>query len=163
MFGGSKANVYTLYANTIGVPTVLGDTGIDSMFSLSEWHGNVSPNKTEASVAEFRKKFKNDFLLLRVNIAMDMLAEAMTQAKSAKPLDVARKLEDMRFQSDMGEVWMRKDDHQLQQPLYISTFAKVNGKDIKCDLENTGVGTRTSLLIAAKDAMLPTACNMLRP
>ncbi|AMM23807.1 branched-chain amino acid ABC transporter substrate-binding protein [Variovorax sp. PAMC 28711] len=160
---GSKANVYTLYANTIGVPTVLQDTGIDTVFSLSEWHGNVANNKTEAYAAEYKKKFKNDFLLLRVNTAMDMLAEAMTQAKSVKALDVARKLEDMKFQSDMGEVWMRKDDHQLQQPLYVSTFAKVNGKDIKYDLENTGVGTKTALLISAKDAMLPTACNMQRP
>lgn len=160
---GSKANVYTLYANTIGVPTVLQDTGIDTVFSLSEWHGNVANNKTEAYANEYKKKFKNDFLLLRVNTAMDMLVEAMKQANSAKALDVARKLEDMKFQSDMGEVWMRKDDHQLQQPLYVSTFAKVNGKDIKYDLENTGVGTKTAQLISAKDAMLPTACNMQRP
>lgn len=160
---GSKATIYTLYANTIGVPTVLQDTGIDTVFSLSEWHGNVADNKTEAYASEYKKKFKNDFLMLRVNNAMDMLAQAMTQAKSTKALDVARKLEDMKFQSDQGEVWMRKDDHQLQQPLYVSTFAKVNGKDIKYDLENTGVGTKTVQRIAANDAMLPTACNMQRP
>lgn len=160
---GAKIDIYTLYANTIGVPTVLGDTGIGTVFSLSEWHGNVADNKTEAYANDYKKKFKNDYLLLRVKTSMDMLAEAMTQANSTRPVDVARKLEDMRFQSDMGEVWMRKDDHQLQQPLYVSTFAKVDGKEIKYDLENTGVGTKTAQLIPAKDAMLPTACNMQRP
>ncbi|MGC4007491.1 MAG: hypothetical protein QM811_31960 [Pirellulales bacterium] len=35
---------------------------------------------------------------------------------------------------------MRKTDHQLQQPLYIATWTKVNGKDVKFDQENTGYG-----------------------
>lgn len=160
---GSKADIYTFYANTLGVPTVIGASGIDTVFSLSEWHGNVAPNKTEAYASEFKKKYKSDFLMLRINNAVEMMAAAMTQAQSTEPLAVARALEDMRFASDMGEVWMRKADHQLQQPLYVSTFAKVNGKDIKYDLENTGVGTRTVQAISAKDAELPSTCQMKRP
>lgn len=160
---GSQADIYTFYANTVGVPTVIGASGIGTVFSLSEWHGNVSPNKTEAYANSFKKKFNTDFLMLRINNAVDMMAAAMTQAKSTAPLAVARALEDMRFASDTGEVWMRKADHQIQQPLYVSTFAKVNGKDIKYDLENTGVGSKTVETITTKEAELPTTCQMKRP
>jgi branched-chain amino acid transport system substrate-binding protein len=57
---------------------------------------------------------------------------------------------------------MRPDDHQLMQPLYVATIAKVGG-DVKYDLENSGVGFRTDIRIEAKDTTLPTTCKMERP
>lgn len=160
---GSKADIYTLYANTIGVPTVIGKEGIDTVFALSEWHANIENNRTEAYANAFQKKFNTDFILLRVNIPMEMLAKAMTEAGSTDPTAVARKLEGMRYQSDIGEVVLRAEDHQLQQPLYISTFAKVDGKAVRYDLEKTGVGMRTVKRIEAQDAALPSSCQMKRP
>jgi branched-chain amino acid transport system substrate-binding protein len=59
-------------------------------------------------------------------------------------------------------LWMRPDDHQLQQPLYIATFAKAGG-DVKYDLEGTGYGFRTDMRIELKDTTLPTTCRMQRP
>lgn len=161
---GLKVNIYTLYANTIGVPTVLQDSGIGTVFSLSEWHANVENNGAEAFANEYKKKFKNDFLLLRAKNALDMLAEAMKQANSTKAIDVGRKLENMRYKTDIGEVWMRPDDHQLQQDLFVQTFAKVGDKGVKYDLENTGVGVYTARKITAQEAMLPNTCtDMKRP
>ena len=52
-------------------------------------------------------------------------------------------MEGMKVKSLNGEVEMRKTDHQLQQPLYIATWTKVNGKDVKYDQENTGYGWKT--------------------
>ncbi|MDA7418553.1 branched-chain amino acid ABC transporter substrate-binding protein [Xenophilus arseniciresistens] len=160
---GLKVNIYTLYANTVGVPTVLQDSGIGTVFSLSEWHANVENNGAEAFANDFKKQFRNDFLLLRAKTSLEMLVEGMRQAKSAKAIDVARKLENMRYKSDVGEVWMRPDDHQLQQDLFVQTFAKVGDKGVKYDLENTGVGVYTAKKIDAKDAMLPNTCDMKRP
>ena len=48
-----------------------------------------------------------------------MLAEAINQAKSTEPKAVALALEGMHHDGDMGEVEMRKTDHQLIQPLYV--------------------------------------------
>ena len=68
-----------------------------------------------------------------------MLVKAMNAAQSTDPMKVAKALEGMRTQGDTGELWMRADDHQLMQPLYISTFVKT-GKDVKYDVEGLGLG-----------------------
>ena len=56
-----------------------------------------------------------------------------------------------------------RHDHQLQQPLYIATWTKVNGKDVKYDQENTGYGWKTDQKIDAFVAAQPTSCQMKRP
>jgi len=68
----------------------------------------------------------------------------------------------MRLEDDAGEVWMRRDNHQLLQPIFVSTFAPVNGHDVKIDIEHTGLGFRTEERVEAKDTALPTTCRMER-
>ena len=92
-----------------------------------------------------------------------MLARAIDEAKSTDPRKVALALEGMRFPAETGDTWMRKEDHQLMQPLFISTFAKVDGKEVKYDVDKTGYGFRTNLMASAKDTELPTSCKMQRP
>ncbi len=92
-----------------------------------------------------------------------MLTKAMTQANSAEPLAVGKALEGMKWQSDTGEVIMRADNHQLLQPMFISTFVKADGRNPKFDVERTGFGFRTDRRIEAKDTMMPTTCKMERP
>lgn len=92
-----------------------------------------------------------------------MLAKAMNDAKSVDPLKVARALEDMKYQSDTGEVWMRADDHQLMQPIYLATFTKTGGKDVKIDAEGTGFGWKTDARVETADTVMPTTCKMDRP
>jgi branched-chain amino acid transport system substrate-binding protein len=80
---------------------------------------------------------------------------------------VAKALEGMRFQTDVGEVEMRAADHQLIQPLYISTIeraaAKGGPKEIKYDVENTGLGFKTDARIEGYVSAQPTSCQMKRP
>jgi branched-chain amino acid transport system substrate-binding protein len=38
---------------------------------------------------------------------------------------------------------MRADNHQLVQPLFISSFVKAGGKGVKYDVERTGMGFKT--------------------
>ena len=102
-------------------------------------------------------------LVLVVGPLLEMLARAMNDAKSIDPLKVARALEGMKYQSDTGEVWMRADDHQLMQPIYIATFTKAGGKDVKIDAEGTGYGWKTDLRIEPADTVMPTSCVMTRP
>jgi len=54
-------------------------------------------------------------------------------------------------------------DHQLQQPLTISTWAKTNGKDVKFDQENTGFGWKTESVQPAYVGVQPTSCQLKRP
>jgi branched-chain amino acid transport system substrate-binding protein len=91
-----------------------------------------------------------------------MLAKAMKDSKSTNPIKVAYALEGMKAKSLNGEVEMRKTDHQIQQPLYIATWTKVNGRDVKYDQENTGYGWKTDQKIDSYVAAQPTSCQMKR-
>jgi branched-chain amino acid transport system substrate-binding protein len=83
---------------------------------------------------------------------VQMVAKAMNEAKSLDPKEVALALEDMRFKAENGEVWMRKSDHQLMQPLFISIFSKKDGKAVKHDSEGTGFGWKTLATISEQES-----------
>jgi len=158
-----NANFYTYYAGGIGTPTAIGAAGVGRVVQVSEGHINMSPNRSLQYALDFKKKYKTDYYYQRINTEMLMLAKAIDQAKSLEPKKVAAALEDMRFEADGGEVWIRKADHQLVMPLYISIFAKVDGTDVKYDVEDTGYGFRTLAVIPAKDLDVPNTCKMERP
>jgi branched-chain amino acid transport system substrate-binding protein len=92
-----------------------------------------------------------------------MLAKAINAAKSTEPAKVGKALEGMKFEGDSGEVMMRADNHQLIQPLYVSTYSKVDGEDVKFDVERTGNGFKTDRRVEGKDTVMPTTCKMERP
>ena len=97
----------------------------------------------------------------------DMLAKAMNQAKSADPKAVAMALEGMKHDAEMGEVEMRKSDHQLIQPLYVLTLvksaAKGGPKEAKIDMEGSGLAPITEARLEAFTSAQPTSCAMKRP
>ncbi len=160
---GLTAKFYTYYGGGLGTPIAVGAAAAERMVQIAEWHMNVSPNKTEAYALAFKKKYNQDFYYLRINNEIAMWAKALDAAGSADPVKVARALEGMRFQADTGEIWMRKDDHQIIQPLFISVFTKVDGKAVKYEVEGTGFGFRTVATVPAKDTEVPTTCAMARP
>jgi branched-chain amino acid transport system substrate-binding protein len=94
---------------------------------------------------------------------IQLLAKGVNQAKTTDPVKVAFAMEGQKFKSLNGEVEMRKTDHQLQQPLYVTTWVKTNGKTVKFDQENTGHGWRTDQKVDAYVASQPTSCSMKRP
>jgi branched-chain amino acid transport system substrate-binding protein len=92
-----------------------------------------------------------------------MVAEAIKRNKgNADPLRVAYTLEGMRFTGVMGDIEMRASDHQLQQPLFISSWAKVGGP-LRHDVEKTGFTWKTERAIDTFVAATPTSCAMQRP
>jgi len=76
---------------------------------------------------------------------------------------VARALEGMSYDWLYGAVQMRADNHQLVQPLFISSVAKVDGKEIKFDQDRSGLGWKVERRIEGKDTTMPTTCKMERP
>jgi branched-chain amino acid transport system substrate-binding protein len=134
---------------------------------ITEWHENVLPSSIEKWSQDFEKKYKTDFYYLRVRTEMLMLAEAAKRAKSNEPKAVAYALEGLRSETATGEVEMRKQDHQLIQPLYLSTVykqaSKGGPKEVKYDIENTGLGFKTDAKLEASTSAQPSSCNMTRP
>ena len=92
-----------------------------------------------------------------------MFADAANKAKSLDPVKVAQALEGMKFEVlDGGEGFMRKDDHQFFQPIYVSSLGVRSEKE-PFDEENTGWGWRMVAKIDTPQTVLPTTCKMERP
>ena len=90
---------------------------------------------------------------------METLARAIEQAKTADTLKVVTAMEAVKYDDDSGQIEVRADNHQVIQPLFISTLVRANGKDVKYDVEKTGFGFRTDARIEAKATVLPTTCK----
>ncbi len=160
-----KPDFYTYYAGGLGTPPALGDAGVGHLKQVTQWHANIG-DKAAQSRQSYEEKFKGakeDLFFTTHRLALEMLAKAMEQSKSTDPAKVGKALEGMKMEDDSGEVAMRADNHQLVQPLFISTYSKVDGKDVKFDVEKTGNGFKTDRRVEGKDTALPTTCKMNRP
>ncbi|MES2128163.1 MAG: branched-chain amino acid ABC transporter substrate-binding protein [Pseudomonadota bacterium] len=158
-----KANFYTYYAVTTGVPTAMGAAGAERVKIVGNWLPN-NPGFVGHELGEaYKKKYNDDYYTVATYSGIGMLAQAIKQARTADPVKVALAMEGMKFNSLNGEVMMNKVDHQLQQALYIATWTKTNGKDVKYDQENTGYGFKLDKAIDAYVANQPTSCQMKRP
>src|SRR5512135_273306 len=166
---GLGVDWYTFYAGGLGTPTAMGEAAAGHVKIVGEYHVNVVPNKAAAWDAAFRKETggKMDLDYLRVKVMFDMLVAAMKQAKSDDPKNVAYALEGMKMQGDMGELEMRKLDHQLIQPLYVFTLQKMASKggpkEAKIDMEGSGLAPVTDARIEPYVTATPTSCQMQRP
>lgn len=57
---------------------------------------------------------------------------------------------------------MRKQDHQLQQGMFITSWEKIDAKN-KYNVENTGMTFKTVKTIEPYVASTPTSCQMKQP
>ena len=167
---GLNVDWYTYYAGGLGTPTAMGEAAAGHVKIVAEYHSNVANNKAAGWDAAYRKqapKGNPDFYYLRGKIMFDMLVAAMKQANSDDPKKVAYALEGMKMQGDLGELEMRKSDHQLIQPLYVFTLQKsaAHGgpKEAKIDMEGSGLAPVTDLRVEPYVTATPTTCQMKRP
>jgi branched-chain amino acid transport system substrate-binding protein len=169
---GLDVNWYTYYAGGLGTPTAMGEAAAGKVRIIAEYHSNVVPNPASKYDSDFRKKYASqkppfDLLFLRIKTMSEMFAKAIVQAKSIEPRTVGLVLEGMKHAGDMGEVEMRKQDHQLIQPLYVMTLVKSAArggpKEAKIDLEGSGLAPITEARLEAYTSAMPTSCVMKRP
>jgi len=161
---GLQVNWYTYYAGGTGGPTSVKQTGLNHrVFAIQEGSANVDHAASQATEKAFREKFGVSNFYPRAFNEMRMLAAAINKANSTDPNKIAVALEDMKFDVfNGGEGFMRKDDHQFFQPMYIVSLGDLGPKE-PFDEEKTGWGWRTIARLDAKDTMLPTTCKMQRP
>jgi len=163
---GLKVDYYTYYAGAASVVTAIGEAGVGRVKQVTTWHANIGGKGAAEHTVAYRARFpdvKDDLYYSAVRVSIDALARAMEKAKSVDPVKVAHAMEGLVHEDDSGEVTIRADNHQLIQPLYISTLVRANGKDVKFDVEKTGLGFRTDARIEGKDTAMPTTCRMQKP
>src|SRR5271165_5450158 len=162
---GLRANWYTYYAGSPGGPTAIKQGNLNNQ--VFEVSAGVSPNIDYAPSQALEKAFRSKYGFAvgsssTVN-EMRMLAAAADRAKSLEPVKIALALEGMEFEVFRGgKGYMRKDDHQFFQPMYITSFGELtNGEPF--DEENTGWGWMVVETIETAQTVLPTTCKMTRP
>ncbi|MBC7435262.1 MAG: ABC transporter substrate-binding protein, partial [Bdellovibrionales bacterium] len=159
--GGFNGKFLTYYAGVTGTPTAMGQNGAGRVYQVAYNHYNMGGQMGKWQ-AEFKQKYNDDFYTGSTIRIYEMLGAAMAKAKSTDPVKVAAAMEGLKVKSFNGEVEMRKSDHQLQQPLYISVWQKADSK-FPYSPENTGM-----TLAALKEypnyvSSTPTSCQMKRP
>ncbi|RKP57868.1 branched-chain amino acid ABC transporter substrate-binding protein [Pararobbsia silviterrae] len=166
--GGLKVRFYTFYANSLGAAAAIGDAGVGRVEAVAEWHQNVEGAGSDAFYAGYRARWPNpadDWPVLRVTVMIDMLAQAIEKAKSTDAAAVAHALEDAHLDpgASFHPSWMRPDDHQLMQPLYVMEMAKQGAPGVPHDAEGSGYGFKTVKTFEPDQTRLPTTCKMTRP
>lgn len=161
---GLQVDWYTYYAGGTGGPTALRQANVaDRVFQITEGVGNVDHAASQAFEKEFRNKMGAGLIYPRAVNLMHMLAAAIDQAKSGEPAKIAAKLEGMKTEVfNGGDGYMRADDHQFFQPMYISAFGALTAKE-PFDEEKTGWGWKVLGTVNTQDTVVPTTCKMNRP
>lgn len=157
---GHQVPYLTFYGGGLGAPTAMGQSAVGLVKQITEFHENIEASEEQmARVDDFEKKNTVDYYYERVFTLMNMLDQAIDGVGSVDVPQIAAELEGMTYETPYGEVTMRADDHQLIQPLYISTFSD----NVVRDVEDTGLGFETDIVIPAASTELPTTCRMRRP
>jgi branched-chain amino acid transport system substrate-binding protein len=166
---GSNARLYTFYGNALGAPAAIGEAGVGRVLAVAEWHPNVGGAASERFYADFKQRFpepKDDYVHVRMQALVEMLARAIERGGSTEAAAVARALEgaalDKAWLGGLHSAQMRAADHQLQQPLVVSVMERVGSPGVKHDVEGSGFGFRTLRRLDAAAALQPMACQMNR-
>lgn len=159
-----QVNLYTYSGGSSGIPTAIKQANLsDRVLQVVEGYANVGTPPVQELERAFRAKAGQDLVYPRMINLVNALTKAVTTTKSADPKQIARALEGMRIQTIYGkEGYIRADDHQFFQPMYIAAFGPVDAGKV-FDSENTGWGWTGLAEIPLADTLLPTTCRMDRP
>ncbi|MFT5035997.1 MAG: branched-chain amino acid transport system substrate-binding protein, partial [Litorivivens sp.] len=124
---GFNGKFFTYYTSVTGTPTALGQNGGGRVYQIGYSHYNMG-GQMDKWMKEFKTKYNDDFYTSSTIRIYQMLGAAMAKAKSTDPVKVAAAMEGLKVDSFNGEIEMRKSDHQLQQPLYMSVWQKADAK-----------------------------------
>jgi branched-chain amino acid transport system substrate-binding protein len=158
---GYTGKFFTYYAGVTGTPTALGINGAGRVYQIAYNHYNMG-GQMDKWMKEFNAKYNDDFYTGSTIRIFEMLGAAMAKAKSTDPVKVAAAMEGLKVKSFNGEVEMRKTDHQLQQPLYMSVWQKADAKH-PYSPEKTGMTLAPLKEYPNYVSSTPTSCQMKRP
>ncbi len=165
--GDSGANLryFNHSAGSIpGTVQAVSQAKIGRLTWVAEWHpGQADSPRVEALAKAYKSKTGAEFLAPRIEFTPLLLAAAINKAQSLDTIKIARALEDLNFDSVVGPVRMRAEDHQLLLPQVVNTIAPVDGKAVKVGWEGTNYGFRTDAAYSGNELAQGTDCKMVRP
>jgi branched-chain amino acid transport system substrate-binding protein len=164
---GLKIKWYTFFAQGIGSPTAVRQSGLPahSVFQIYEAHANIASIPYREEEKNFRAVVGSGQTMMypgTVN-AMDMFVKASQELKTLDVAKIVARLEGAKFKPRAGGgAWIRAEDHQVFQTLYVASIGPIE-KDKGFDEENTGWGWRNIGEVKPEETLVPTTCQMKRP
>ena len=122
---GLKVEWDTYYGGSPGAVTAIGEAGVDTLKQVIGWHRNATP-ELDATVAAFSKRYHGQGERVHVLAREDDVGDVRGRGEEGqveRSGKVARALEGLKMKTSLGEVEMRADNHQLLQPLFVSTLS----------------------------------------
>jgi branched-chain amino acid transport system substrate-binding protein len=162
---GFEGMFYTFYGNAMGAPAALGDAGVGKVVAVADWLPNSPGAASEQFYQRFRQRFpkpEDDYAHLRQQMMVQVLTQSMEKAGSTEAAAVAHAMENMQVELAGRKAHMRAADHQFQQPLEVGVMERQGSAGVKFDVEGSGYGFRVVRNISAKQAEMPTTCQMKR-
>lgn len=176
---GFAGKFYTFYGNSLDAPAAIGEAGVKRVVAVADWHPNAgtaapadlrlphaNASASDAYYAAFRARFPaahDDYALARIDVMIEMLADAMSRAHGTDAVAVAKALEGAKYDNGFDRAWLRADDHQLIQPLYVIEMDKAGTPGVRFDNEGSGYGFRTVLALPPERTEMASECKMKRP
>jgi len=162
---GANLRYFNHSAGSIpGTVQAVSQAKIGRLTWVAEWHpGQADSPRVEALAKAYKTKTGAEFLAPRIEFTPLLLAAAINKAQSLDTVKIARALEDLNFESVVGPVRMRAEDHQLLLPQVVNTIAPVDGKTVKVGWEGTNYGFRTDAVYSGNELAQGTECKMVRP
>lgn len=163
--GGYNLRYFNNSAGAVpGIVTAVSQAKIGQLTWVAEWHqGQADVPQVDALARAYKARTSRDLVAPRIDLVPRLVAAAIAKAKSLDSLAVARALEGLSYDSVVGPVRMRAEDHQLLIRQVVNTIAPVDGKSVKVGWEGTDFGFRTDAVYAGNDLALPSECSMVRP
>jgi len=164
---GLKVRFATYWMDQPGNVANAGATAIGH-FNVSSFYPEANGDATAKFADDFKAKMGQYPIFIQGHTVHGIwgLGEALKKLKPTadKKLSVkqlAFAMETVSFNTSMGEVAMRKEDHQALLPLVVATVSK----DAKYKVDGTDMGFKPIRLISGKEASSPvqTSCKMERP
>lgn len=159
---GLDLPIYSYYPVVSGTPTALAQGDHANVYQVAAFGHSNLPGRIGELMAGFKEKHDDDLYTTTMYSILVGLSRAMANAQSTDPVQVAAALEGLEFESFDGPVVMRAEDHQLQQPIWISKWQKVDD-EYTYSAENTGYTFAPVERIDAETASTSTSCQMKRP
>ncbi len=160
---GLDVPIYTFYAAYDGITATLGEAGKNRIRLVHNDFANpVTSEERIAFTRAFKAKYPHkDLTQPRLATSLQMLVNAMEETGGTDPFQLALAMEDMRVTNMIGdEVWMRGEDHQSFQPLFVSVHTDEN---VVFDADNSGFGLVTEFRVPTQDTITESSCKMNRP
>ncbi len=164
---GLKSRFLAYWIDQPGNIANAGDTALGH-YTLSTFFADANGDKTATVAEDFKVKTGAYPLNVQGHTfhGMQGIGEALKSfnAKAGDKLDIkalAFAMEKVSFETSMGKITMRADDHQALLPLAVAVVSK----DAKFKADNTDKGFKTVKLLNAEQASAPVQsnCKMERP